>query len=175
MIINVYEYNELSIYPCLIPSLISIENQLEIAKSKTYRDLKRNVLIFFSKFLIKYGFNNLLECYNGNSTEAMQALSGLMNSLRDIDSFDNRRLVVYAYCQTLRHFYSQLNSQEIIDFLINIIESLNGFHKLSNFYISDDAPADINDPYAAAQAASHKLVHCEIAVSNNTNNYIVSR
>lgn len=95
----------------------------------------------------------------------MQVLSGLLASLRDIDSFDTRRLVIYSYCQTLRHFYSQINVAEIIELLMAMIESLNGFHKLSNYYVSDDAPADINDPYASAQVASHKLVHCEIPVS----------
>ena len=165
-IVNFYKLEQVKdILFSLIPGLVNVLEKLEQEKSSTYRDFQRNLLVFLSKLLAKYDFENicgLLENLQPNYT--LYLYRKLLPSLIDIEELVFKRLVIQQYCIILGKYCAQIGEDVIIDFTKNLLISLEAFYKISTLW-EGEKKIEVNDIFISASNASIKLKNLDIPVN----------
>ena len=113
------------------------------------------------KFILKYGFNYFCHCL-GENINPIALLKDQLTSLKDTDTSENKRLIIYTYCNVLREIYNRINYAELFEIIVLIIDSNDSFYKLQT---SEELPLDFTDQYSYSANTSPKLSQCEMKVS----------
>lgn len=153
----------------LIPILIDIQKKLEIEKSNTYRDFKRNFLTLISKMMSKYDFENLYKVIeNISSGLTLQLFYDLLTSVKDVEEMLFKKLIIQQYCLIIAKFSSQIGLETTIAYAVNLVIALEQFYKMTDYYISEK-PIEIEDVYNYSCKTSLKLKNFTIPVSISLN------
>lgn len=154
----------------MIPLLLSSQEKLKANVSVLTRDFKRNMLIFLSKFLIKYRIQDIYNVFNNNGSIIINTLNSQLKSIIDIDEFSNKRLVLNSYSNFLINQYDSIGKENSIMLLQSLLNGISCFHRLGKYYVPEDKPVEADDVYAINIKSSLNLENAKInlaAVSIN--------
>ena len=167
-LINQYDINEIaSILPIIFHKLIEFQTIREQDKSiNKLRDFKRNFLFLSSMIILKYNFEALLFLFKNDLNGCLNFYQTQYNSINDIDSFEDKRLVVYAYSNTIQKILNNVDNQIIFACLKQMLNSIFTFYKYSSYYSSKESPIETKDEYAFIKDSTHILVQAKIQLND---------
>lgn len=150
----------------LIPKLFEIQNKLENEKSKTFRDFKRNFLLFLVKICSRSDFDKLyLVLENISNGYTLNLFYNLLPSIQDIEEFMYKKLCIQQYCLIIAQYGKNLGVDICKAYTLQIIISLDQFYKMTNYFLHDKESTDVDDVYGANEKSSFKLRHLKLPVS----------
>ena len=166
-LINQYKLDELKdTFIILIPKLVEIQNKLENEKSKTFRDFKRNFLLFLVKTCSRSEFDKLyliLESISNGYT--LNLFYNLAPSIQDIEEFMYKKLCIQQYCLIIAKYGKNLGVDVCKAYTLQIIISIDQFYKMTNYFLHDKDSTEIDDVYGANEKSSFKLRNLNLPVS----------
>lgn len=150
----------------LVVKLYTLEKTLEKEKSNTLYDFKRSFVLFLSKCMILFSNRVMVQILESiEQNFSITLLFSEFNSIGDIESFSNRKIVLYAYLSFFNEYYSSLGKEYMLIMTKIFIKELHTFYKMSSLYVNDESKLDLKrDLYAAEAHYTKKLVNAKIEV-----------
>jgi hypothetical protein len=121
-------------------NLLVIYQSLQGGEKKQIIEFSRQLVVFFSKFLIKNSPKVLIDILESISQGATTILlRDLCSQLPDLDNNRDKKIVNYAYCSILNDYYSLFDTETLKYLTKYVITHLTNFNKYGiNVNINDN-------------------------------------
>jgi hypothetical protein len=133
---------------------------------KIFIEFSKQLVIFFSKFLIKNSTQTLITILEGISQGATAVLlKDLCEQLPDLENNKEKKIVNFAYCSIISEYYMIFDTETLKFLTKKLITHLAKFNKYgSNVSINDNIFKLGDDTCAYAGNTFNRILNAEVKV-----------
>jgi hypothetical protein len=145
--------------------LLVVYQSLKENNRKLFIDFSKQLIVFFSKFLIKNSAKTLIELLESISKGSTTILlKDLCEQLPDLENNKDKKLVNYAYCIILNDYHTSFGVEDLKLLTKKLITHLTKFNRYGSNISFNDNQFKLGEDCAYDGTNFNKILNAEVKV-----------